>query len=60
MTTIILLCAAGIAYCVAYLVYCIKCARLPDAIGAAVLLPACGRHTCNLLFVMPENYPFSV
>ncbi|MBS5880690.1 MAG: hypothetical protein KIC63_11245 [Clostridium sp.] len=37
MTTIILLCAAGIAYCVAYLVYCIKCARLPDAIGAAVL-----------------------
>ena len=33
MTTIILLCAAGIAYCVAYLVYCIKCARLPDAIG---------------------------
>lgn len=37
MTTIILLCAVGIAYCVAYLVYCIKCARLPDAIGAAVL-----------------------
>ena len=37
MTTIILLCAAGIAYCVAYLVYCIKRARLPDVIGAAVL-----------------------
>ena len=44
MTTIILLCAAGIAYCVAYLVYCIKRARLPDVIGAAVLCPVSYTH----------------
>jgi len=47
MTAIILFSAAGILYCAAYLVYCIRRGPAKDAVGAAVL---CALSAAALLF----------